>query len=101
GATVPPRLRRWAPRSPAAPNRPWRSTSRRVIGRSPLFHPVPVLMGFLLLTPAFAPSPLGGEGLGVRGSPWRYINPLTPIPLPQGDRGFKNHRLARPLNADT
>jgi hypothetical protein len=37
---------------------------------------------FLLL-----PSPPEGEGLGVRGIPLRNEIPLTPYPLPPGERG--------------
>jgi 3-deoxy-D-manno-octulosonic-acid transferase len=38
---------------------------------------------------AWSPSPLGGEGLGVRGTPSRrpQPGPSPPAPLPQGERG--------------
>ena len=46
-----------------------------------------------------SPSPLGGEGLGVRGQPYRVdqLHPSPPAPLPQGERGVRAPSPPAPL----
>jgi hypothetical protein len=36
----------------------------------------------------FLPSPLGGEGLGVRGRSSKHVGPLTPAFSPAGEKGW-------------